>query len=76
MATIPLPPADYYRLRWMQAEAETAAARAEGAAAAYRLALRDMAQAHGFDAASAYQWDNHACALVTPASATTDEHQP
>lgn len=73
MAHVVLPPADYYRLRWMQAESEAAAARAETVAATYRLALQELARAHGFDPAVAYQWDNRACALVTPASATTDE---
>lgn len=76
MATISLPPADYYRLRWMQAEAETAAARAETALQAYHVVLHDMARAYGFDASASYQWDNRACALVYQTSAMTDEHQP
>ena len=74
MPRIPLPPADYYRLRYLQEAAEHARAAAElvalRAAAeaqqkhqAFRTALAAAVRAHDFDPAVPYRWDDATTAL-------------
>lgn len=73
MLAIPLPADVYYRLRYLQADAENVAYRAklEMAAAHERFltALRAAGEAHGFDPSTDHVWDDAHTALVPPAPA-------
>lgn len=60
MDTLPLDPATYWRLRFRQADSETAAARLEVA----RLRLELEASAAGVPPSGSYRWDDATCALV------------
>lgn len=75
---IPLAPADYYRLRYLQVCAERDAAQAQAiafraahdaaqTAATFTAALQAAGYAHHFDASLAYTWDDAHTALVPPA---------
>lgn len=74
MPRIPLPPADYYRLRYLQAAAEHAQACAEVVALRaageaqqrqqrFLAALATAGHAHDFDPAVPYRWDDATTAL-------------
>jgi len=75
MATIPLPPAEYWRLRYLQTESERAALHAEvvalrgartaqAAATAFTSALAAAAEAHHFDRTAPLAWSDADTALV------------
>jgi hypothetical protein len=75
-----LPPAEYWRLRYLQAVAERAealadavalraAAQAAQAQQMFREALALSAAQHGYEATMAYTWDDARCALLPPFSA-------
>lgn len=75
MPRIPLPPADYYRLRYLQAAAEHAQACAEAVALRaageaqqrqqqFLAALAAAGHAHDFDPCIPYRWDDDTTALV------------
>lgn len=76
MAVVPLPPAEYYRLRYLHAASEREAYRAEvlalraargaqQAAAVFADALSAAATAHGFDARVAQTWRDEDTSLVS-----------
>lgn len=71
MLAIPLPADVYYRLRYLQADAENVAYRAklEMAAAHERFltALRAAGEAHGFDPNVDHAWNDADTALIPPA---------
>lgn len=91
VASVVLPPDVYYRLRFLQRDAEVAAAEAEVTAlrakalaserfAAFRAALAEAGASHGFDpSACDYAWHDGACALVAPEQPTPvmgEDHRP
>lgn len=66
MSAVTLDPAVYWRLRYLQAESETASVRQQLAEARYQLALAHALAPHGGDPRTAYRWDDARCALVAP----------